>query len=559
MKKVYKLILMSFVAMGALFQSCETTELELIDNPNALTTGDPTFLLNSIQGAYRSSMTIANDRSSELTRIDYMFGRNYFANYGAATMNGLWGNLYSGVIPDIAALEAAETEENDLSHLRGMAKVMQAHMLMHLVDFIGDVVPLAEAGDPTNFPEPNPTTDAGASAYADALDLLDQAVNLLNVGAPTTLAEDFYYGDPLTGEGSDASKWIKLANTLRMRAALTTGDLSTFSSIANGGNIIASEADDLQFNFGTAQTPTDLRHQDYASDYTPSGANIYQSNWLMTLMNENNDPRIRYYFYRQNECTPGASCNPAGNGETLQCSLQTTPVHLQGTPSGDIWCFTENGYWGRLHGNDEGTPPDNFTRTAVGVYPAAGLFDDDAFGSSPRNLTLGAGGAGAGIEPIMLASYVDFMRAEVALTQGNAGSAADFMEDGLEKSMAKVQPFAQLDGSADLSFEPSATDVANYIAGIKADFLAASGDDQWNILAEQYFTTLFGGGADAHNFYRRTGYPTTVSLNIDPAPGNYIRTFLFPSSEVSANPNFSQRTNNDDAVFWNTQPLPSQN
>ena len=209
MKKVYKLILMSFVAMGALFQSCETTELELIDNPNALTTGDPTFLLNSIQNAYRSSMVIANDRSSELTRIDYMFGRNYFANYGAATMNGLWGNLYSGVIPDIAALEAAETEENDLSHLRGMAKVMQAHMLMHLVDFIGDVVPLAEAGDPVNFPEPSPTTDAGASAYSDALALLDEAISLLNVGAPTTLAEDFYYGDPLTGEGSDASNWIK--------------------------------------------------------------------------------------------------------------------------------------------------------------------------------------------------------------------------------------------------------------------------------------------------------------------------------------------------------------
>ena len=39
------------------------------------------------------------------------------------------------------------------------------------------------------------------------------------------------------------------------------------------------------------------------------------------------------------------------------------------------------GYWGRDHGNDEGTPPDNFTRTASGVYPAGGSFDgsEDVF------------------------------------------------------------------------------------------------------------------------------------------------------------------------------------
>ena len=50
---------------------------------------------------------------------------------------------------------------------------------------------------------------------------------------------------------------------------------------------------------------------------------------------------------------------------------------------------------GRHHGNDEGIPPDNFTRTAVGVYPAGGSFDNqpdipnyDNYGS------LGATGAG---------------------------------------------------------------------------------------------------------------------------------------------------------------------
>ena len=46
--------------------------------------------------------------------------------------------------------------------------------------------------------------------------------------------------------------------------------------------------------------------------------------------------------------------NAAGDGETLSCSLQDTPVHLQFTPDEDIWCSLPLGYWGRTHGNDEG-------------------------------------------------------------------------------------------------------------------------------------------------------------------------------------------------------------
>jgi len=64
----------------------------------------------------------------------------------------------------------------------------------------------------------------------------------------------------------------------------------------------------------------------------------------------NNDPRMRYYFTRQNSCTPGSSCNAAGNAETLFCSLEVTPAHMSGTPTEDYWCYLENGYWGRMHG-----------------------------------------------------------------------------------------------------------------------------------------------------------------------------------------------------------------
>ena len=212
---------------------------------------------------------------------------------------------------------------------------------------------------------------------------------------------------------------------------------------------------------------------------------------------------------------------------------------------GFTYCSVPNGYWGRSHGNDEGTPPDNFFRTAVGVYPAGGRFDDNSFGI----VGLGAGGAGAGIEPIILSSYVDFWRADMAASDVDK---AAFMRSGLEKSIAKVQSFGALDGDVDASLAPTAAEVQDYIDGIVADFDAAAGDDKENIFAEQYFTTLFGGATEAYNYYRKTGFPTTVLPNWELDPGAFPRSFLYPQNEVITNSGLTQKTTLTQKVFWDT-------
>jgi len=59
--------------------SCETAELDLTDNPNALSPSqaDPTFFLNSIQIDFAFWVNNMGDRGGELTRINYMSGRTY--------------------------------------------------------------------------------------------------------------------------------------------------------------------------------------------------------------------------------------------------------------------------------------------------------------------------------------------------------------------------------------------------------------------------------------------------------------------------------------------------
>jgi hypothetical protein len=66
---------------------------------------------------------------------------------------------------------------------------------------------------------------------------------------------------------------------------------------------------------------------------------------------------------------------------------------------------SDQGYWGRDRGNDEGIRTID-KRTAVGVYPAGGKVTTIL--SEINGLTFGA--AGAGITPIVLASTVDFWK-----------------------------------------------------------------------------------------------------------------------------------------------------
>ncbi len=559
MKKIFKLFSLAVLSGSLFFISCETTELELLENPNALTPDQASvdLFLNSIQLDFAFNTEGLNGLGASLTRIEQFAGRDYLNSLVPATLNGTWTNFYQGITTDINAMEPNAISSGQFQAL-GLAQTLQAYYLVNLVDILGDI-PWTQAADP-EFPQP--IADDDATLYQVAFDLLDTAQS--NITNPTSAAvgtADAFYG-------GNTDQWVRLINTLRMKMYLQTrlvdgSALASFNAIVASGNFITSSDDDFQFQWGSNILQPNTRHPNYNADYTTTGAGNYRSNWLMNLMNTTNDPRIRYYFFRQTGCTPGASCDPDGNEETLQCSLQTAPAHY----AGFTFCYLEDGYWGRDHGNNDGVPPDNFSRTTWGVYPSAGLFDSgqdvfDDMGNIDDDLTeetfgqvdLTVGGQGAGISPFMLASYVDFMRAEAALVGGDAMGAGILIEAGLVKSVEKVQSFGSLDPTADTSLFTNAADGTAFAANIRAAFNAGSTMDQWNILAEQYFATLYGSGLDAFNFYRRTGFPNTLQPNIEPTPGNFPKSFFYPLNETSTNTNLQQKANLDVQVFWDNNP-----
>ena len=74
-------------------------------------------------------------------------------------------------------------------------------------------------------------------------------------------------------------------------------------------------------------------------------------------------------------------------------------------------------------------------RTVFGVYPVGGPFDDDSFRNVSGSAAVSEGLIGAGISPIMMASYTNFMLAEAALTLGTTGSARTYLENGGKRNL----------------------------------------------------------------------------------------------------------------------------
>ncbi len=561
MKKIHKYIGLVLFAGATILGSCETIELDLAENPNQLRPDQSSadFFLNSIQVDFATFTELMGENGGRLVRTENMNGRNY-ANilaFSPEFLNLEWNIAYqagnnqslatglevNGILADIRAM-APEAEEGELFHHTAIGQFIEAYTMVTLVDFFGDV-PYSEAiQNNAETPILNPKADSGASIYDAALQLLDDAIANFERDVVTEPERDFYYG-------GNWGNWAKAANTLKMkiylqRRLVDTEAINSFNAIVASGDYISDTAGDLQFTWGSNEILPDTRHPRYADNYIPSGGQDYMSNWLMNLMDTTGDPRIRYYFYRQVNAVPGQEVAP--NEETIACSLEPVPQHY--TNGGFTFCNLANGYWGRDHGQNAGIPPDGFTRTVYGVYPAGGNFDDSRF----SGIQQGGGGAGAGITPILLASWVDFMKAEVSLLANDIAATRGHILAGIDKSAGKVLTFGSLDPNADLSFAPTAGIITNHSNTIGQAFDNEDDDGKWNVLAEQYLVTLFGNTIDGYNFYRRTGFPTTLQPNLEPQPGTFIRSLNYPADFVNNNSSVNQKSDQTLQVFWDTNP-----
>ncbi len=542
MKNKVKILILSLFTL--FIGSCE---LDLLDNPNAVTdkNTDLNYLFNNIQLGVSGHFNNISDPGMRLTRMLNQFAAIYDNAVTPGSNNGTWNNAYAGILNDIKALIPL-AEKSELFVHAGAARILRAHTLVLMVDAFGDV-PLSDALNAENF---NPKADGGAAVYTAALADLDQGIANLAAKNKGGLTSDLFFG-------GDVDKWTRLANTLKLKILLNrrlidkAGSTSAINALVTGNKLISSSAQNFAFKYGSNLSNPDTRHPRYQGQYSATGGGDYQSNSYMgTIYSAKGfpDPRMRFYFYRQVVLN-------SKDVNQIRCINNSKPAHYS---ANDFFCFpTTIGYWGRDHLSNEGIPPDGLTRTAWGVYPAGGLYDNDA----GKGVSLGAGAGGAGIHPIMMQSFTDFMLAECALTLGTTGDAKALLKSGIEKSMADVRALAlgTSESSKVTAFETAgtyvwATEVTKYVTKVLADYDAANDDGKLNIIATEYWIALHGNGIESYNLYRRTGKPANQQPGLDANAGGFVRSFYYPANYIAGNSNAKQKANVTVPVFWDNNP-----
>ena len=536
MKLIYKVL---FISM--LFTAVSCYELDLNDSPNAVSPdrADIEFFYNNVQLEYARFIQQSIDNTAEVVRHRAMFGARYDVAYSPNSFDGMWTRAYAAILPDIESI-ATTANENGLSTHLGITQIMKAHVLMTLVDLFGDV-PYTEALQGTNNILPN--ADSGKDVYAAAAVLLDEAIGNLSTSGPTVTNELFY--------GSDSDAWIKVANTLKLKYHLNlrltdaSGSTAAINALIADGNLIDEASEDFAGEYGLTRENPDSRHPWYSSSYEATNG-PYMSNYFMwSLLEEKGfeDPRLRYYIYRQD-------CDTTDENEfTLDCPTQPRPTHYTGPYP---WCVaSELGWWGRDHGNNDGIPPDGQKRSTYGLYPAGGKFDADDCAHVQNQGVDGA--RGQGILPILLSSYTHFMLAESALELGTTGDARAYLEEGIRQSFAKVVAFSSR-GTVDPAFAIDDTKVDDYVTYVLDAYDSGSDDDKLGVIMKEYHIASWGTAIEMYNGYRRTSHPKGMQPSRDPDQGAFTTSMWYPSVYVDRNANASQKANVAGKVFWDTNP-----
>jgi hypothetical protein len=569
-----------------------------LQNPNEVSVSgaDVNLLMNAVQLDFADFYNNAHSTVAPLVRHNAMTGGFRYSNaFLPQNQDGLWYDAYQTLLINAETMIPLAKEKNLTTHV-AVGRILQAYTYMTLVDLFGDVpASAALKGSEGDF---NPTADGGADVYAKAIEYLNEArTELAKTGtdAGAGLTRDIYYG------GSRAN-WTALANTLELKAWVNISTLPARASEANAkiatlltSNIIDTPAENFTYKWGTATVP-DSRHPFYNQYYGPNAgqAGGYIGTGILyeafrgkpdpTDPTDNTkftqDPRWRYYFYRQVGSIKQLN---AVDPKALGCTLGAAPDHY--VAGNYPFCAFDPGFYGRDHGDASGTPPDPPVITAAGIYPAGGRPDNTvadlnvpATNTYATATKRGDGADGAGITPIYMSFFTDYMKAEILARGGDAAGAKAQLRTAIMNSVAAVKSFAESKNQAvtrspwtNASWSPGPASDCSGLTGTAAtacvfnnfvntyvdavNVLYDAAPNKLKIIGREYWVATWGNAVEAYNSYRRTGGPDNFQPTLQTDAGPWLRSIIYPSVYVNLNSSATQKPLDTVVkVFWDGNP-----
>ncbi|UPK71499.1 SusD/RagB family nutrient-binding outer membrane lipoprotein [Chitinophaga filiformis] len=405
------------------------------------------------------------------------------------------GNDLTNVVKLIEAMPADEQAKR--KHQVAIAQILNIYYAWYVSDINGSI-PYSEAFQARytgNFTPKYDTQEQLYTLWDSELKAISAVLSDNSVPQVSYGANDLYYG-------GNSAKWLKCANTLRLKIASRLSKVAPdkFKSIATevlaAGNLFESNSDDLKLLAGDKFTQ--------GGNWNPAG--FHASKSLLDFMLATGDPRLRV-FYQKNDYSKENFDSAVAQG-ALPANAVFNPNQYVGSFSSPDAVSANPGYF-RTRKIKNGQGKDQTLDTVSLIQYR--LFQ-------PEYVYKDAVGQGHATFPLLTFADLCFLRAEMA-AKGIAGSDAQgWYYQGIE---ASIRNYDQMASDARLGDYTPLTDaeIAAYKTkpGVAYDPANAEG-----LIASQAFLNYFKTPNEAWAILKRLGMPnatTPLALEVMKANG----------------------------------------
>ncbi len=397
MKTMKNIRIISLAVLLMIAGSCTKDFDEMNTNPNAATVVPASNVL--LRAFISSTGTLFGER------LDVYYAGSYAGHTAAIGLgdyeyrvdinNSMWRGMYIAMTYYVDAMNLALEEGND--NVYAAALTLKAYTAQQTSDMWGDI-PYSEA---FNLGEGNmyPKYDSQKEVYQQILTELKTASEMFSADGGA-----FGVGDQLFG--GDVDKWVKFANSIRLRAAMRVSivDEAMAKTVIDelAGKALLESNDDNAYLWWSGVNPDQELWYERMGAADGNKTDQYRTNEeLVSRLRDNDDPRLSIYVdlnklgeYKGYQFYDGQTLDetndgnhvshigdrfnndPAGFSPYMNCAevyFNLAEIYERGLASGDAKAKYEMGV--KMAMEENGIAEDDVNAYLAGDYAGWGLGD----------------------------------------------------------------------------------------------------------------------------------------------------------------------------------------
>lgn len=511
MIKITKRVIL-LIALTINMTACSEYLEELNVNPTTTTSIDMNAQLTYAQLlTWGDWMTVQTFNYYLSAFVQQMQGEWNTTQYGGtyriynSMMSDMWERIYTKPIKNLEDAIYQSGDEQEWQNVKAICRVMRVYYYMLLTDTFGDV-PYSQAGQGLISDIIMPEYDSQESIYYDMLDELEEVVAELDETAESVTGDVIYQGD--------VAMWRKLANSIRLRAAMRlvkvdpdTAMSQVVSLLSSTDGLLSSEDEDALIVYLDINdwSEDEFRRNALAQTWRTRDAfaTSYVCSTTWNYLTDTSDPRLLRMF-RMYYQTVGAESDPFSRQDITEEVMAWGLA--QPVKPGFYWYDSwPSGYWDA----ELEDWIDQDTRPMVN--------NQYMYGSAP------------GV--IMTFAEVELLLADAAVRWPEVAALVDAQskyQSGVGAAMDLLAKYG-IDSVTD-------DEKTAYFA---ANAFPSDSEAKLEVINSQLWLLHFNNAPEAYSNWRRSGYPTllpacdhgAVTIDSQEIP----RRLNYPTSEASYN------------------------